>query len=978
MSDVEEIKSRINIVDIIGKRVTIKKAGRNFKGLCPFHSEKTPSFIVSPDRQTFHCFGCFPPGEVVKTPFGYHTIDSLDTKHWVVSGNGNLRKIDRVLTRDYKGYLITVNTKKIRYPVRLTSDHQVYTIKHAKTYKSFSKKFHTTRFASSEKHRQRIYQQYPLQKVSAEELEIGDLLLYPINRREQNETQIDLGRYIFKHSQYGPKPKQIPHKIFLTDDFLKLVGYYIAEGSAHRAYIRFSLSNDEEDFAKEISFLAKKIFGLIATVHRRNGSSKTGLEVTICHSQLAQVFEELCGKGAINKHVPWILQELSPTKQLIVLDAIHKGDGYSFRGNKSKHYHKSITTISRILAEQLTDILLRLNRFPTVYVEKSKIDKKSVRHRKSYKLFWSETARQKYNLTYVHKGTDYWLLPIDGLSKEIYSGPVFNLTIAEDHSYIASHFAVANCGKGGDAFTFVMEHDHVDFPEALEDLASVAGVTLTRRIAGTPQAKLKEKIYSVNHLASEFYQYLLTKHTLGEKAQKYLKHRGVTDKTIKTFLLGYSPNSWDGLLKFLKKKGYGEELLEQAGLIIKSQQRYYDRFRGRVMFTLKDHRGNVVGFAGRVMDPDVKEAKYINTPETPVYIKGNVLYGLDVTKAAIQKENEAVVMEGELDVISSFQAGIGNAVAIKGSALTEGHVHLLRRFTESVTFALDSDLAGDAAARRGIEIADAAGLNMKVVTLPSGKDPDDAARENPVALKKAIKDAAPVYDYFISSAFKRYDATTALGKKKISEELLPILGKIDNAIVQGHYAKQIAKALDTSEETIAESMRKITKGMPISAKASETTPKPLTRPEKLEVYLLALLLQGNVAERFEGFKEEVSLSDVFQPAVIKIITHLDTFLKDHPIFLIKDFADSLPPELLPTLDEAFLWDISDLLEDEERFVREWDQARVEFRRMSIRRKITEVTKMLQKQAGSDETHALQNDLRVLTVKLKELEKSASI
>lgn len=184
------------------------------------------------------------------------------------------------------------------------------------------------------------------------------------------------------------------------------------------------------------------------------------------------------------------------------------------------------------------------------------------------------------------------------------------------------------------------------------------------------------------------------------------------------------------------------------------------------MFTLKDHRGNVVGFSGRVLDPTAKEAKYINTSETPVYIKGNVLYALDVTRGAIQKENEAIVMEGELDVISSFQAGIGNVVAIKGSALTEGHVNLIRRYTERLAFALDSDMAGDAASRRGIEIADRSGLDMRVVMLPSGKDPDEAVREDAAGVKKAIKNAIPIYDYFISSAVKRFDATTAFGKKK--------------------------------------------------------------------------------------------------------------------------------------------------------------------------------------------------------------------
>jgi DNA primase len=533
-------------------------------------------------------------------------------------------------------------------------------------------------------------------------------------------------------------------------------------------------------------------------------------------------------------------------------------------------------------------------------------------------------------------------------------------------------FHCFGCGKGGDILAFVMEYDHVDFVEALEELAEITGVKLTRRVGETPEAKLKQKIFEVNHLASEYYQYILTKHKLGEKALDYLKHRGVSEKSIKTFGLGYSPNSWDALSSYLKKKGYEESLLDSAGLAIKrTGGGYYDRFRRRVMFTLKDHRGNVVGFSGRVLDPTAKEAKYINTSETPVYIKGNILYGLDVTKGAIQKENEAIVMEGELDLISSFQAGIGNVVAIKGSALTEGHVNLIRRYTEKLAFALDSDVAGDAAARRGIEIADRAGLDMRVVVLPSGKDPDEAVREDAAAVKKAIKDAIPIYDYFISSSVKRFDATTAFGKKKVGEELLPILAKIENPIVQGHYIKKLAKTLDTSEETIAETMRRQAKGIEIGAQKSEKQEEATTRAQKLETYALALVLQGKTAELFEELADRIKLTDIANPAVSKILTHLKSFLKENNIFLIKDFADSLPTELVPTLDEAFLWDIGDQLGDEELFAREWMSALRELERSTVKRRIQEITN---KMRHTDTTDREDEKLRALTDRLKTLEK----
>lgn len=529
-------------------------------------------------------------------------------------------------------------------------------------------------------------------------------------------------------------------------------------------------------------------------------------------------------------------------------------------------------------------------------------------------------------------------------------------------------FKCFGCGKGGSVIDFVMEYEHVDFLEALEELADKAGVKLTRRPTDTPQAKLKERIYEANHLASEYYQFILTKHPHGEKARLYLKNRGISDKSIKTFALGYSPNSWDGLYTFLRKKGYDDELQERAGLVLKGTKNFYDRFRGRVMFTLKDHRGNVVGFAGRVLDPDIKEAKYINTSETPVYIKSNVLYGLDVTKAAIQKANDAIVMEGELDVISSFQAGVANAVAIKGSALTEAHVALLKRFTERLTFALDSDMAGDAAARRGIEVAERAGLDMRVIAIPGGKDPDEVVRENPSLFKKAIKEAMPIYDYFLSSAMKRFDATTAFGKKKIGEELVPVIAKIENPIVQGHYVRSLASALAVGEDRVAEMVRRVVRGaVPKGDGQENLSPQAVrSRQEKLELHVLALLLQGATADFLEELLENAKPDQFGVVPIRRIIEAIAAHTKKHKQFLLKDFLDGLPVELAPAADEALLWDISEALVSDEALHGEWNKALRELQKVLLKQEI----QLLSAKTMSEKDHTR---LTYLTARLKTLE-----
>ena len=364
-----------------------------------------------------------------------------------------------------------------------------------------------------------------------------------------------------------------------------------------------------------------------------------------------------------------------------------------------------------------------------------------------------------------------------------------------------------------------------------------------------------------------------------------------------------------------------------------------------------------------------------------MYVKSNVLYGLDVTRGAIQKENEAIVMEGELDVISSFQAGIGNAVAIKGSALTEGHVHLLRRYCERLVFALDSDMAGDAASRRGIEIAERAGFDMRVATIPGGKDPDEAARANPVALKKALKDAPPMYDYFLASAAGRFDRTSAFGKKKISEELLPLIAKIDNAIVQGHYVRKLADLLGVGEETVTESLGQVTRAMRqgvVMGEQSIPAKAGTRREQKLESYLLALLLQGKTADLYEDLAESVTPADFAELAVRRILEELGTYLSGNTVFLVKDFVDALPRELHPAFDEAFLWDLTDIAEDEEHYSREWHESVREFRRLLLKRKIQELTTKMRTPAAAPDADALREDLKDLTRALQALEKASQI
>ena len=514
------------------------------------------------------------------------------------------------------------------------------------------------------------------------------------------------------------------------------------------------------------------------------------------------------------------------------------------------------------------------------------------------------------------------------------------------------------CGEGGDIFTFLMKIENLEFGEALKELAKRAGVRL-KRYRPSQSERQKEILYEINHLASEFYHYLLLHHPVGKRALDYILGRGISQKSLQLFKLGFAPNTWDSLQKFLVgKKGYKVETLEKAGLVIKRDTQYakrntshvsrltsypnhYDRFRDRLMFPLKDHRGNICGFAGRILDPKQKEAKYINTPETLVYHKSDLLYGLNEAKEAIKKADEAILVEGELDMISSYQMGVKNVVAIKGSALTENQVQLLSRFTKNITFALDRDVAGDIAARRGIEIADNAGMAIKVVELEGGKDPDEVAQKNPQLWQKLVEEAVSVYDYLFDSAFSRFDFQTAAGKRKIGQELAPILAKISNEIVKAHYIRELGEKLGVREEAIAEEVAKVeTKERPASAAMPVAKKETLSRREVLEEHLLAL---GFQSENWLLLQKRKVRSLVKTPRFVRILEVLAKYLKRYKTFKSDRLGRMLAPELIEAFNRFYLLNLADLVGDKEKFKSEWSKTITRLEKLDLREQLREIS-----------------------------------
>lgn len=468
------------------------------------------------------------------------------------------------------------------------------------------------------------------------------------------------------------------------------------------------------------------------------------------------------------------------------------------------------------------------------------------------------------------------------------------------------------CGESGDVFSFLEKYEGMEFGEALRFLAERVGVKL-ETFQGS-QTSEKDRLYEINNLVLKFYHYLLLNHPIGKKALDYLlKERGLSLETIKTFQLGYSPESPYALSSYLVgKKKVNPQEIDRAGIGFLKGRGAIDRFRGRVIFPLFDHRGNVVGFAGRLL-PGAREdlAKYINTPETLVYHKSKVLYGLNLVKSEIKKEGKVIIVEGELDMISSYQAGIKNVVAIKGSSLTEDQVSLINRFTRNVVLALDADFAGDNAARRGIAIAQKEGLEIKVARLEGAKDPDELARKDKESYLKFLNEAVGVWDFIFDFIFSKYDLTTGEGKGQASREAVPVLAEINDKIVQAHYTNYVAKRLMVPTEAVEEEIIKKEDEKKDESRKIEIEPqKPIEkgRRQLLEERLLTLAFQSRPKILQKG---EISAL-IITPLTKRILESYQEYSQNTASFSPSGFSEKLPKELLNGYAEMALKDLEDL------------------------------------------------------------------
>ncbi len=396
-----------------------------------------------------------------------------------------------------------------------------------------------------------------------------------------------------------------------------------------------------------------------------------------------------------------------------------------------------------------------------------------------------------------------------------------------------------SCNNGGDIFKFIQLIDNVNFAEAIKILAEKTGVRLPREMPKANNKRLKG--IEINNWTVKFYQEQLEENS---NQKKYFINRGLDDEIIKKFKLGFAPDSFDKLKNYLIAKGFESKDLIEASVVNQrsiADKNIYDRFRNRLIFPIFDHQDNPVGLSGRIIGEG--EPKYLNSPETPAYNKSLILYGLNWAKDSVKKEDTAIFVEGYMDVISAYKAGTKNIVATCGTAITPQQLKLIKRYTKNISFAFDKDSAGLEATFRGIELAQMTDLNIKIITIPHGKDPDECIKNNPEAWKKAVENPINVMDFYLSYALQKFDKETIEGKGEILNLLLPLIKLYKSDVERSIYLNKLALELKTDVRFIWNDLKNLKKKTTFKPRINQNKNNDIA-PDKKKIFTREEFLLG--------------------------------------------------------------------------------------------------------------------------------------
>jgi len=839
-SAVADVRAASDLVDVVSERVRLKKQGRRFLGLCPFHNEKSPSFSVDPVDGLYYCFGCLDEDEPVWTDRGLIRIGDVGLGDRVLGVDGRSETVvDRWDKRAPVRELALAAVR--RDPLRLTGDHVCLVVPerdavHAvpMLYRQADRgvRFHSRKRSYGE--RRSVAPQPRL----ASEVAAGDYVLFPVvpdAERRNDALAVEAAEpapmpvtaggaaLVAWRRRRGPAARRLA-PLPVNVRTARLFGLWLAEGSVYRGGVRWSFHRDEEPYALFIVEVLSEEFGLAATIHRR--PERMLVEVTCSSTHLAHVLPAHFGKGAAGKCIPWAALSWSTDVQRALIGGYFEGDG----SRPTRDGFVTATSVSAALTRGLFALGIQAG-WPVTMGLSGRLTsagrptwRLSKRTRESADAFFSDATGQRA----------YWLRVASNIETSDVR-TVVDLTTTGTHTFTTKLGAVHNCRRGGDVFKFVEETEGVGFLDAVRLLADRAGIALPEERGGGEAASRTEALHAALRYAARFYHRMLGE-PAGARAVEYLRERGFSREAVRAFGIGVAPEAWDALATAALADGFDAETLEAVGLVRRREggggRGAYDVFRDRLMFPILSPIGKVLGFGGRILpgtptaSADYTPAKYINTPETEIYHKSRVLFGMKQAKQAIRAEREVIVVEGYADVVSLWQAGVQNAVAASGTALTREQVESLHRLdVQRLLLVFDADGAGQAAARKGFDVALEAGLAPYAVTLPDGADPDSFVRAFGADALRGIlaSERRDVVAFILDRARRGGTLTTPEGQAAAGQDVLAALSRIADPVLQSAYLRTAADALGVYETDLRRELDRRSRSAP---RRDEPRPPP--------------------------------------------------------------------------------------------------------------------------------------------------------
>lgn len=784
MDAVEDIKNRLAIEDVVGRYVDLKRSGASYKGLCPFHQEKTPSFYVTPARGTYHCFGCLEEHELIWTSSGLKPIADVQIDDCVLDAFGAM---NRVCAKEVKwGELVGIETAAFRGdPLLLTPDHTCLIVRGDNAVANVCRVARDAERGVKFYGRDGSYRDNrsaQLAEVEARDVALGDFFVFPIIPPERRANRPLTDPSAIRTYTFGPRTQRI---VFLpvNEQAAWLYGLWLAEGSTARGFIRFSFSiTERHTLAQQAADAIREEFGCASTVFEYPGHNLC--EVICSKTDLEHQFKHWFGRGAAGKRIPLEAMHWSPEVQLALVRGYLDGDG--------DKKHRVSATVSQPLAYGLFAIAVQCRLLPSIGKGRAHQSADGVLH----KAAWSFFLRERQGLAGFYEPIDggmYYWSRVRKISPLHENSRVVDITVANSSTFVTKMGATHNCGKGGDLFNFVMEMERLPFPEALKRLADQAGVALPERRPDKPS--LTAQLVAANEAATQFFREAL-RSAQGERARRYLQDRHFDEQAINMFDLGYAPDGREALAQHLRTAGFDERAVLTAGLAVQDELggKVRDRFRGRLMFPIRDRSGRVVGFGGRTLGD--AQPKYMNSPQTELFDKSSVLFGIQLAQDAIREAQRAVLVEGYLDAVRAHLAGYPNTVASLGTAVTAQQLAALGRMTETVILALDPDPAGSGARatvlaaearksltalavetrRRGRSSGSWAALDLRIAPLPEGHgDPDELLRNRPDLWEQALAESVPAFDFYFAQTLAGLDRSSQAWRQEAIDRLLPVI-----------------------------------------------------------------------------------------------------------------------------------------------------------------------------------------------------------